>query len=290
MTAAASALTLGSLSARLAARERLPIKKGMLLSMLPKELSIADRFRLAKEAGFAEMECRTTRSPEEVQEVQAAARASGVRVHSVMHTDHWRYPLSSASASDVEQSVDCMEVSLRNARDWGADTVLLVPAVVNEETSYEQAWERSQRHIRKMLPLAKEMGVVIAVENVWNKFLLSPIEFARYVDEFQSPWLRAYFDVGNVVLFGYPQQWIRTLGERIVKVHLKDFRFQRDPDTGQRVAEFVPLREGDIQWPVVYDALAAIGYQGAATVELPGGDRAYIEEVSRRVDLILAGE
>jgi hexulose-6-phosphate isomerase len=180
-----------------------------------------------------------------------------------------------------------MEISLRNARFWGADTVLLVPAVVNEQTRYVEAWERSIKQIRKLLPLAQELKIIIGIENVWNKFLLSPLEFARYVDEFKSPWVRAYFDVGNILLYGYPQDWIRTLGKRIVKLHLKDFRFQADKATGRRYAEFVPLREGDLDWKQVYQALVEIGYQGTATVEVRGGGRAELEEISRRVDLIL---
>jgi hexulose-6-phosphate isomerase len=161
--------------------------------------------------------------------------------------------------------------------------VLLVPAVVNPQTSYRDAWVRSQQQIRKLIPLAEKLKVVIAIEEVWNKFLLSPLEFARYVDEFKSPWVKAYFDVGNILFYGYPQDWIRTLGNRIVKVHLKDFRF-RDEKT-----QWTPLREGDINWPAVYAALKDTGFSGTATCELSGGDAAYLKEVSRRVDLILTG-
>jgi hexulose-6-phosphate isomerase len=182
-----------------------------------------------------------------------------------------------------------METSLRNAHLWGSDTVLLVPAVVNAQTSYQDAWTRSQQQIRKLIPLAEKLKVVIAVEEVWNKFLLSPLEFARYVDDFKTPWVRAYFDVGNVVINGYPQDWIRTLGARIVKLHFKDFQFKTDPQTRKRIAEFVPLREGEIDWREIHKALAEISFKGSATVELPGGDEAYLKEVSRRVDLILSG-
>src|SRR5438270_202650 len=132
--------------------------------------------------------------------------------------------------------------------------------------------------IRKLIPLAQEAKVIIGIEEVWNKFLLSPLEFARYIDEFQSPWIRAYFDVGNVAISGYPQDWIRTLGKRIVKLHIKDFAFRK------RVAEFTPLLEGEIDWHAVHAALADIGYQGTATVELNGGDAAYLKEVSARFD------
>ncbi len=176
-----------------------------------------------------------------------------------------------------------METSLRNAKFWGADTVLLVPAVVNPQTSYRDAFVRSQENIRKLLPLAQELKVIIGIENVWNKFLLSPLEFANYVDSFKSPWVRAYFDVGNILLYGYPQDWIRILGKRIVKLHLKDFSFRKN------VAAFVALRDGDLDWLAVYRALAEIGYSGTATCELPAGDETYLREVSRRVDLILSG-
>ena len=164
-----------------------------------------------------------------------------------------------------------------------------MPAVVNAQISYQDAWTRSQREIRKLIPLAKELGVVIAVEEVWNKFLLSPLEFARYVDEFDSPWVRAYFDVGNVVLYGYPQDWIRTLGKRIAKVHLKDFTFKEDPTIRKRAASWVNLRDGEIDWKAIHAALAAIGYSGTVTVELAGGDGPYLKDVAHRVDQILEG-
>src|SRR5208283_6246503 len=131
---------------------------------------------------------------------------------------------------------------------------------------------------RTLIPLAEELKVILALEEVWNKFLLSPLEFARYIDEFQSPWVRSYFDVGNVVLYGYPQDWIRTLGKRIVKLHLKDFQFKRDPVGKKQVADWVALREGAIDWKEVYKALIEVGYSGSATVELPGGDAAYLRE------------
>jgi hexulose-6-phosphate isomerase len=176
-----------------------------------------------------------------------------------------------------------MRVSLHNAKLWGADAVLLVPAVVNAQTSYREAWTRSRSQIRKLIPLAEKLGVVIAVEEVWNKFLLSPLEFAQYVDEFQSPWVKAYFDVGNVVLFAFPQDWIRELGPRIVKVHLKDFKRERDG------YQWVNLGEGDIDWKEVRAAFAQVGYTGYATVELPAGDEAYLRDLSLRVDRLLLG-
>ena len=266
------------------AAAKLPIKKAVEFEMLPRSMSIADRFQMARDVGFEQIECPTMTDQQEAEEARKAAEKSGLRIHSVMNMAHWDYPLSSADPAVVAKSVEGMKTSLRNAHLWGADTVLLVPAVVNTQTSYHDAWVRSQEQIRKLIPMAQDLKVIIGVEEVWNKFLLSPLEFARYIDEFSSPWVRAYFDVGNVVIFGYPQDWIRTLGKRIVKLHIKDFKFQK-----REVAEWVPLREGEINWPEVYKALAEIGYTGSATVELNQGNEAYLREVNKRFDLILSG-
>jgi hexulose-6-phosphate isomerase len=268
---------------------KLPIRKGILLGMLPNELSIADKFAMARDCGFESMEIGTVDSPAEVEEIRKASSATKIPVHSIMNRDHWKYPLSSSDASVVAQSVKGMETSLRNAKDLGAATVLLVPAVVNEKTSYRDAYTRSTEQVKKLVPMAENLKVVIAIENVWNKFLLSPLEFATYVDSFRSPWVKAYFDVGNILLYGYPQDWIRTLGARIVKVHFKDFSFRRHPELKRNVADFVNLREGDVPWKEVYAALKEIGYRGDATVELPGGKADYLKDMSQRVDLILQG-
>jgi len=274
---------LGTPAAALAAADRLPIKKAVLIGMTPKDKSYADRFKMARDVGFEQMECTTTPDEREAEEIKKASEAAGVPIHSVMNMAHWKTPLSSADPADVAKSVEGMQTSLRNAHYWGASTVLLVPAVVNPQTSYKDAWTRSTEQIKKLIPQAQKLKVMIGVENVWNKFLLSPLEMAQYVDQFKSPWVKAYLDVGNMVLYGYPQDWIRTLGKRIVKVHFKDFKFQKNE------TQWTPLREGDINWPEVYKAFKEIGYNGTATVELRGGDEAYLREVSRRVDLILTG-
>jgi hexulose-6-phosphate isomerase len=266
-----------------AAPMRLPIRKAVEFNMLPPSLSVADRFNLARECGFEAIECPTTPDPSKAEEILAASRLTKLPIHSVMNAEHWRSPLSSSDPAVVERSLEGMRTSLRNAKLWEADTVLLVPAVVNPETSYADAYARSQREIRKLIPLAAELKVIIGIEDVWNKFLLSPVEFCRYVDEFNSPWIRAYFDIGNVAIQGYPQDWIRTLGKRIVKLHVKDFAFRK------RVAEFTPLLEGEIDWKAVHAALVDIGYQGTATVELPAGDAAYLKEVNSRFEKVLAG-
>src|SRR5215467_5701514 len=261
----------------------LPIKKGVLLEMLPEKLSYADRFKLARDVGFDVVQAPTTPDERTSEEIKKAADAASIPIDSIMNMDHWKYPLSSADPAVVEKSLAGMRTSLHNAKLWGADAVLLVPAVVNPQTSYRDAWTRSQAEIRKLLPLSEELKIVIAIEEVWNKFLLSPLEMAKYIDEFQSPWIQAWFDVGNVVLYGYPQDWIRTLGKRIVKVHLKDFKRKEGGYA------WVNLGDGDIDWPAVRQAFAETGFSGSATVELEPGDEAYLRDVSRRVDHLLLG-
>jgi L-ribulose-5-phosphate 3-epimerase len=263
------------------------IHKSVLISMLPKTLPYAERFAMARTAGFEAIEMQTITSAEEAAEIKEAAVKAGLRIHSVMNSDHWRLPLSSAEPEVVNGSVKGMETSMRNAKLWGADAVLLVPAVVDAKTGYRDAWTRSQRVIReRLLPVARELNIVIAVEEVWNKFLLSPIEFARYVDEFESPLLRAYFDVGNIVFYGFPQDWIRTLGPRIAKMHLKDFSLDRKNDK----YAWKNIGEGDIDWPEVRRALAEVKYNGFVTTEVNGGDAPYLTDLAGRVDRFLAGE
>lgn len=263
------------------------IRKSTLISMLPKDRAYADRFALARRAGFDAIEMQTIEEEAEETEILEAARAAGVRIHSVMNSDHWRFPLSSADPAVVDRSVRGMETSLRNAARWGADAVLLVPAVVDAKTSYGDAWTRSQRVIReRLLPKARDMKIVIAVEEVWNKFLLSPLEFARYVDEFESPFVRAYFDVGNIVFYGFPHDWIRTLGGRIVKVHFKDFHLDRS----KGVFAWRNIGDGDIDWAEVRRALSDIGYGGYVTTEVAGGDEAYLADLAARVDRVLSGQ
>jgi len=179
----------------------------------------------------------------------------------------------------IDKGLKGMEAALRHANAIGATTVLLVPAVVNEEVGYADAYKRSQQHVRELLPLAEELEVVIAIENVWNKFLLSPIEFARYLDEFESPWVRAYCDVGNMILFGYAQDWIRVLGNRIIKLDLKDF--------SRKDYKFVNLGDGDVNWPEVKAALEEIGFEGWMTSEVGGGDEPYLTDMVQRIDRLL---
>jgi hexulose-6-phosphate isomerase len=262
---------------------RLPVRAAVLSTMLPRTLSWREQFELAREAGFEQVECMTARSEAAADEIAKASQSARLPVHSVLNEWNWKYPLTSPDPEIAAQGMRGMEASLRQARLWGAETVLLVPAVVDPKTRYHEAWTRSQQQVRRLLQLAEECRAVIAIENVIGaRFLPSPLEYVRYIDEFQSPRVRAYFDVGNSLRFGFPQDWIRTIGGRLVKVHLKDARSK--PQDGPQPA----LLEGDVDWAAVREALSDVGFKGSATVELPAGDAAYLSEVRRRVERILS--
>jgi L-ribulose-5-phosphate 3-epimerase len=261
--------------------DRLTLKKGVVFNMLPESLSFADRFKMASDLGLDVVQAPTTADERQAEEMKKAADSAGIRIDSVMNMDHWKYPLSSSDAAVVEKSLAGMRTSLKNAKLWGSDAVLLVPAVVNSQTSYREAWSRSQKEVRTLIPLAEELKIVIAIEEVWNKFLLSPLEMASYVTEFKSPWIKVWFDVGNVVLYGYPQDWIRTLGKSVVKVHLKDFKRKEDGYA------WVNLGDGDVDWVAVRQAFADVGYAGSVIAELKNGDEAYLRDVSARIDRLL---
>lgn len=254
-----------------------PFPIAVQLGKLPKDIPDAEKFRIAKEAGFDGIEAYPMADLDAAKRQADEAREAGVPVHSITYGG-WGAPMSSPDPAVIEKGQLEIENALRTAHAMGCDTVLLVPAVVNEQVRYGEAWQNSQKNIRPMIPLAEELGVIIGVENVWNKFLLSPLEFAAYVDEFDSPWVRAYFDCGNVVLFGYPEDWIRTLNKRIHKVHVKEFK--REGYTWPKQAY-----EGDLNWPEIRKAFHEIGYEGFITEEYPSGDVEWLHELARRMVL-----
>ncbi len=263
------------------------LKKALKFSMVEAELSILDKFRMLKELGFDGVEMD---SPSDLdrEEVIHARDATNLAIPGVVDSVHWNKPLSDPDPAIRAAGLMGLRAALDDARAFGATTVLLVPAVVNKKVSYDEAYRRSQAEIRKVLPDAERAGVKIAIENVWNNFLLSPLEMARYVDEFESPWIGVHFDIGNIVNYGWPEQWIRILGHRILKTDIKEFsRAKRDKE-GLWEGFKVGLGEGDCDWPAVRQALKEIGYAGWGAAEVPGGGRARLQEISRRMDVILA--
>ena len=284
--AAATAVTLGALRSTSEAKTLAQsnkggkLKNGIILSMLPGALSIEDRFKLAKDVGFEGIEVAPISDPAEVKALSSAVEKTGLRIHSIIFGG-WQAPLSSPDENVAKQGIQDLKNALQNAKDLNADAVLLVPGIVNEQVRYIDCYNNSQKRIKEVIPTAEKLGKPILIENVWNNFLLSPIEAARYVDEFKSKYVGFYFDVGNVIAYGWSQDWIRTLGSRIKKVHVKDFR------KGPR--EWVNLLDGDVNWPEVKLALEEVGYNDYITAELSGGDENYLRDLSQRMDKIIAG-
>ena len=262
------------------------IKKAVKFGMVEEDLSILEKFKLLKSLGFDGVEMD---SPSDLDrdEVIAARDESGLPIHGVVDSVHWRKTLSDPDPAIRAEGLDGLKTALDDAHAYGGTTALLVPAVVNKNVSYAQAYERSQAEIRKVLPMAQDLGVKIAIENVWNLFLLSPLECARYVDEFESDWIGWYFDVGNIVNYGWPEHWIHTLGSRILKLDIKEYSREKRDSAGPFAGFRVPLGEGDCDWPAVVEALEAIGYEGWGTAEIPGGDTARLRDIAERMDRIL---
>ncbi len=248
--------------------------------------SVLEKMTAVKEAGFEGAEMNSHMDQEEVLK---ARDQTGLVIPSVCGVHHWKKPLSGPDPKVRAEGLEALRQTLRDAKRYGASSVLLVPAVVTKQVSYDEAWERSRAEISKAIPLAAELGVRIAIENVGNQFLLSPLEAAHYVDEFNSPFVGWHFDVGNNFSNGgWPEQWIRILGKRIQKLHIKEFTRRRRDDPRPRSSP-VRLLEGDNDWPAIMKAVDDIGYTGWAMTEQPGGDtREGLPDLAHRLGKILA--
>jgi len=265
---------------------RRSIRKAVKLGMVADGATLTDKFKLLVRLGYDGVEVsRPADTP--LDELLFARDAAGLPIHGVVNATHWQKPLSHPDAAVRADGRRDIEQALRDCKALGGSTVLVVPAVVNAEVSYADAWTRSQDELRRLLPLAEDLGVRIALENVWNNFLLSPLEAARYVDAFESDRIGWYFDVGNVVLYGWPAQWVDILGRRIIKVDVKEYSRSRCDTHGRWEGFNVPLTEGDSDWPAVMSALDRQHFRSWMTAELPGGDAARLEDIARRMDRII---
>jgi len=245
------------------------IRKGIMWGNIGYGKTILDKFRAAKEAGFDGVEVFSHLNRDEVLK---AKELTGMTIPSVCGSLHGKYPLSDPDPRVREQGVEALKVTLEDAQIYGGDTVLFVPGRVSETVAYDECWNRSVDGLTEVVPFAEKLGINIAIENVWNNFLLSPLEAARYIDQFKSPFVRAYFDCGNVLVIGWPEQWIHILGKRIARVHIKEYSRKIADKQGKWAGFGVSLQEGDNNWPIIMRAFDDIGYHGWATIEQPGGD------------------
>ena len=236
------------------------MKKAICYGSLPSKLSDREKVALAKEAGLDAVELNQYATVAEAEKVAGLAREAGLEIASLMCMTHWGSPLSSTDEEVRTKGVAGVAEALRQAQAVGTEVVLVVPGVVTEDDSYKAAYGISRRSLQELLPVAEETGVIMALENVWNRFLLSPLEMRDFIDSFRSPLVQAYFDVGNILLYGFPHHWVEALGTRIRRVHVKDF----DVNTQQ----FVGLLQGSVDYPRVMAALHGVGYDGYITAEL----------------------
>lgn len=281
---ALAAVLPGAMAAEVSGKER-NLKKGIMWGTVGVPGSVLEKMKAVKAAGFDGAEMNSHMNQDEVLKAQDA---TGLAIPSVCGTEHWGKPLTHPDPKVREQGLEALKQTLRDAKRYGATSILLVPGLVNKQVSYDEAYARSQAEIRKAVPLAEELGVKIAIENVWNQFLLSPLEAARYVDEFNSPAVGWHFDVGNILNYGWPEQWIRILGKRIQKIHIKEFSRKKRDDLGLWKGFDVKLLEGDNDWPAVMRAVDDIGYRGWAITEQGGGDSPEgLKDLADRLDKII---
>lgn len=262
------------------------IHKGIMWATVGVKGSVLEKMKAIKEAGFAGVEMMSHMDPDEV---LRARDATGLIIPSVCGRDHWSKPLSDSNPKVREAGLEALKQTLRDGKRYGASSILLVPGVVSKEVAYDEAYTRSHAQIRKAVPLAEELGVKIAIENVWNAFLLSPLEAARYVDEFNSPAVGWHFDVGNVLNIGWPEQWIPVLGKRIQKLHIKEFSRKKRDSEGLWKGFGVSLGEGDNNWSAIMKALDEVGYHGWGIAEQGGADSPEgLRDISDRMSKIFA--
>ena len=251
------------------AAEQRNLQKGIMWGSIGVGKTILEKFQCAKDAGFDGVEVM---SHLDRVETLKASEVTGMPIASVCGALHWQFPVCDPNPEVREQGIEALKVALEDAAAYNTDTVLFVPGRVNETVSYDECWDRTTEALKKIIPLAEKLQVKIAIENVWNNFLLSPIEAAIFVDSFKSPMVGFYFDCGNILPYGWPEQWIKILNKRIARVHIKEYS-KKIADTQGRSAGFgVKLTEGDVNWSAVMKALDDINYNSWTTIEQPGGD------------------
>jgi hexulose-6-phosphate isomerase len=283
---AAAALSPVALADQAPAKKR-TIRKAVMYATIGYKGSVLEKFQALKAAGFEGVEPMSEMNQDEVLK---ALETTGLKAASVCCATHWYKPLSDPNPDVRKQGLDGLMRALRDAKRYGASSVLFVPGKVTEKVSYDDCFKRSVAEIKKAIPLAKELGVKIAIENVWNDFITKPDQAKAYLDAIDSPQVGWHFDIGNTLRYSQPETWIPVLGKRILKLHFKEY--------SKRLGEYrkgdgfkVKFLDGDNNWPAIMKALDKVGYDGWGITEQPGDqarDAATLKELSRRLDKILA--
>ena len=267
----------------------------------PGSYTAAQCLLAAQKAGFAGFEPSFNEEGElslqgfsaDAKALRALADSEGMILPSLASGLYWGYPLTATDPAVREKAQDIVRRQLDCAAELGVGAILVVPGAVgrgfwggSDNVSYADAYARALEGVRAVAPYAEQAGVTVALENVWNNFLLSPLEFARFVDEVGSPAVAAYFDIGNVIRTGEAEHWIEVLGQRISRVHIKDYKRSVGTLDG-----FCDLLAGDVNFPAAVKALREAGYDNAVTAEMNIASQdmlAVVERTSRAMDLILS--
>jgi L-ribulose-5-phosphate 3-epimerase len=271
--------TAAACAAGAAAVDKKPkLKLAVKYDMIQIDGPIEKKFELIQALGFQGVEMNSPSNIDKDEAVKARDK-TGIVIHGVIDSVHWKQTLSDPDEKVRAKGLAALQGALEDAKIYGADTVLLVPGVVNKDVTYEQCWQRSSAEVRKAIPTAEKNNVKIAIEVVWNNFLTTPEQLIDYVDQFKSPYVGAYFDCSNMIKYGVKSgDWIRKLGKRMLKFDFKGYSKSKG---------WVPIGEGDEDWPDILQALAEIGYNGWATAEVKGGGRERLHEIAQRMKRVL---
>jgi L-ribulose-5-phosphate 3-epimerase len=261
------------------------IKKAVKYAMVGIKGTHLEKLELVKKCGFLGVEMDSP-GTDKLDELVKASKETGIAVHGVIDSVHWKDTLSSPDEKVRAKGLDALMGALKDAKTVGADTVLLVPGVVNKDVTYEQCWDRSTIEIKKALPTAEKFGVRIAIEVVWNNFITKPEQFVEYIDSFKTDAIGCYFDCSNMVKYGVPPaDWIRKIGKkRLTKFDFKGFSKKKFE---AKENPWVDIGEGDEDWPEIVKALGEIGYDGWATAEVGSGGEEWLKKVHGQMDKIL---
>ena len=263
------------------------IKKAMMWGTIGYKGSVLEKCQALKAASFDGVEPDSHMNQDEVVK---ALEETGLKAASVCGSRHWSKPLSSPDEKVRAEGLDALKQTIRDAKRYGASSILLVPGVARNGVTFQECWDRSIAGIRAAIPLCEETGVKIAVENVWNDFIMKPQQAKDYLDAIDSPWVGWHFDIGNHIRFGPSEEWIKMLGKKILKLHIKEYSTK--PDASGKAPGFnVKLLEGDNHWPAIMAELDKCGYNGWAITEQPSAqtkDAESLKEFSARLDKVLA--
>jgi hexulose-6-phosphate isomerase len=286
--ALAAATTTATLVARAFAAEpkKRAIKKAIMWSTVGVKGSVLEKMKLVKEAGFLGVEPMGGMSREDV---LAALQETGLKAASVCCHTHWAKPLSAPDEATRKVGYDGLVLSLQDAKAYGATSVLLVPGVVNDKVTYDDCFQRCVAEIKKTVPVAKDLGVKIAIENVWNNFVTKPQQAVDLLDAINSEWVGWHFDIGNVGRYSPAEEWIPVIGQRIFKLHIKEYSTRLRDEKGPGAGFGVKFLEGTNNWPAIMAALDKIGYTGWGIAEQGGGGSPEgLQDLSDRMTKIFA--